>query len=130
MAIVTNFNEQPNQVWLNNGQGVFTDSGQSLGSPGYGKDVALGDIDGDGDLDAFVTNTQKGTENQPDRIWLNNGRGYFTDSGQRLGESYSRISSRRYRRVMATWMPVSLTGIRARQSGRQPGFEAEWPTLG
>ena len=38
-------------------------------------------MDGDGDLDAFVSNYIK----QPNRIWLNDGVGNFTDSGQTLG---------------------------------------------
>ena len=73
-----------NRVWLNDGSGGFTDSGQALGSSSsYG--VALGDVDGDGDLDAFVGNS----ENQPNRVWLNDGLGEFTDSGQALGGSRS-----------------------------------------
>ena len=31
--------------------------------------VTLGDLDGDGDLDAFVTNNA----NQPNKVWLNDG---------------------------------------------------------
>ena len=46
--------------------------------------VALGDVDGDGDLDAFVANS-----NQANRVWLNDGSGTFTDSGQSLGDSSS-----------------------------------------
>ncbi len=67
------------------GGGVFGDSGQSLGDHSS-LGVALGDLDGDGDLDAFVTNSY-GTGN---RIWTNN-RGIFTDSNQLLGnhDSYS-----------------------------------------
>jgi hypothetical protein len=51
-ALVANY-EQANRVWLNNGSGTFSDSGQSLGSS-KSVGAALGDVDGDGDLDAFV----------------------------------------------------------------------------
>ncbi|MBU1537941.1 VCBS repeat-containing protein [Myxococcota bacterium] len=59
--------------------GLFVDSGQSLGSY-KSRSVSLGDLDGDGDLDAFVAN-----EYQGNRVWLNDGSGNFTDSGQSLG---------------------------------------------
>ncbi|HLF24739.1 MAG TPA: FG-GAP-like repeat-containing protein [Anaerolineae bacterium] len=68
-------------VWLNDGAGYFTDSEQRLGSSN-GQAVALGDVDGDGDLDAFVGNADFG---RADEVWWNDGEGNFTDSGQRLG---------------------------------------------
>ena len=46
----------PNRVWLNNGSGVFSDSGLELGN-NTSKSIKLGDLDGDGDLDAFVGNS-------------------------------------------------------------------------
>ena len=74
----------PNKVWLNDGDGVFTDSGQSLGTgESYGVDI--GDVDGDGDLDAFVANNTTGQANPGNKVWLNDGNGVFTDSGQSLG---------------------------------------------
>jgi hypothetical protein len=60
---------------------VFTNSGQGLGGE-TGNGVALGDLDGDGDLDAFVANDY-GLDGAS-RAWFNDGEGYFT-SGQELG---------------------------------------------
>ncbi|MBN2272004.1 MAG: VCBS repeat-containing protein [Sedimentisphaerales bacterium] len=76
-AFVANYDGQPNTVWINDGRGNFTDSGQRLGNE-YTRDVDLGDLDGDGDIDAFTANAE------PDKIWLNDGHGIFTDSGQDL----------------------------------------------
>jgi uncharacterized repeat protein (TIGR01451 family) len=75
---------RPNEVWFNDGSGYFEDSGQALGE-GDSIGVALGDLDGDGDLDAFVANWIL----QPNRVWLNDGDGYFGDSGQTLGNGRS-----------------------------------------
>lgn len=69
---------QPNTVWLNDGQGTFHDSGQRLGQS-ESLAVALGDVNGDGCVDAFLGNRG------PDEVWLNDCRGVFADSGQRLG---------------------------------------------
>ena len=80
-AFVTNNDSgHPNEVWLNDGSGTFTDSTQRLGSSNS-KDAALGDLDGDGDLDAFVVNS----DSQANRVWINNGSGTFIDSTQELG---------------------------------------------
>ncbi len=84
-AFVANANNQANRVWINQGfsqngtEGTFVDSGQTLGTF-TSQAVALGDFDGDGDLDAFVANT-----GQANRVWTNNGAGVFADSGQTLG---------------------------------------------
>lgn len=78
----------PNLVWLNNGSGVFSDSGQRLGNESSNA-VRLGDLDLDGDLDAVVANGAY-NQTQPNRVWVNDGAGIFSDSGQSLGLDYSR----------------------------------------
>ena len=54
--------------------------------------AALGDLDGDGDLDLFaaVIAPRQGRNTDPaDRVLTNDGSGDFADSGQRLGETDS-----------------------------------------
>ena len=80
-------NHGSNEIWLNNGSGVFADSGQALGSADS-EGVALDDLDGDGDVDAFVANTGANS------VWLNgengNATGIFTHTLQALGSANSR----------------------------------------
>jgi hypothetical protein len=71
-------NRSPNEIWLNDGQGNFTDSGQRLGEA-ESLAVVVGDLNGDGFPDAVVGNQG------PDEVWLNDGQGGFSDTGQRLG---------------------------------------------
>ncbi len=79
---------QPNEVWLNDGRGRFISNGQALGLE-YTTHVALADLDGDNDLDAFVVNDAFSGGDWPHpggaMVWLNDGSGQFTDSGQLLG---------------------------------------------
>jgi hypothetical protein len=81
---------EPNAVWLNDGHGGFSES-RPLGKANS-RGVALGDLDGDGDLDVFLGNGYRVTEAwgpEPNEVWLNDGTGHFSDSGQRLGFSDS-----------------------------------------
>ena len=71
------------KVYINDGSGIFTDSGQSLGNS-ESHSISLGDLDGDNDLDAFVVNWR-----QPNKVYINDGSGTFTDSGQSLSGSNS-----------------------------------------
>ena len=77
-ALVTDWNA-PAGIWLNAGDGIFSDSGHTLAN-GEAMSAALGDLDGDGDLDAYLA--REGANS----IWLNDGSGIFTDSSQSLGE--------------------------------------------
>ena len=84
-----NFNE-PNTIWFNDGTGQFVDSGQRLGSSGTNA-VVLGDLDGDGDLDAWIGNGGFSSNSSADEVWFNDGLGNFTDSGQALGDALTRF---------------------------------------
>src|SRR4030095_4845827 len=84
---VTRYEKHPAQVWFNEGSGRLRDSGQALGH-GENWRVTLGDLDGDRDLDAlligtFDTSTSPGVV-QPHEVWFNDGKGSFSNSGQRL----------------------------------------------
>jgi hypothetical protein len=47
-------------------------------------DMALGDVDNDGDLDAVITNGHFETTSYPALVLTNDGTGQFSDRGQRL----------------------------------------------
>ncbi len=63
---------------------TFVATTQSLGNR-KSWDVALGDVNGDGNLDAFVANSG----GQANYVWYGDGSGGFEDSGLRLGSSNS-----------------------------------------
>ncbi|MCP4725431.1 MAG: VCBS repeat-containing protein, partial [bacterium] len=81
------------QVWFNDGKGHFVDSGQKLTQQGHG--IGIGDLDGDGDLDLFIPcagyseDNGQTTSRLPSKIYFNDGKGYFADSGQDLGDKES-----------------------------------------
>jgi hypothetical protein len=52
------------------------------------RSVTFGDLDGDGDMDVLVGNGHTDDTGMPNTVWLNDGHGRFTDTGQQLGESY------------------------------------------
>ncbi len=74
----------PSQVWLNDGHGHFTDSGQELTPQGHG--VGVGDLDGDGDLDLFFTCETYRNRPERSKVYLNDGKGTFQHTGQDLGD--------------------------------------------
>ena len=73
-AFVTNAGgNEPNKVWINDGSGNFTDSGQSLGLSNS-VSAELGDVDGDGDADDDNKRGKRGHGNSN-----NNGHGNGDD---------------------------------------------------
>ena len=70
-----------NALYRNNRDGTFTDVTEKAGVPGngYGMGVAVGDYDGDGFPDLYVTQYGKSI------LYHNNGDGTFTDVTEKAG---------------------------------------------
>ena len=70
-----------NRIYLNQGSARFVDATNQLPAPNNGAQfaVALGDVDEDGDLDAVLA-----TSFGQNQLWLNDGKGSFSDATSRL----------------------------------------------
>lgn len=75
------------KVFFNNGKGNFTDTDQLLPTD-YGK-IAVGDIDGDGDKDIIMPSWGAYLSDPHIRIFLNNGKGIFSETSQRINGRYN-----------------------------------------
>jgi len=71
----------PNRLYANRGDGTFEDvtDAAGVGDEGWGCGASVGDPDGDGDHDLFVTNFG------PDALYTNRGDGTFERSPEPLG---------------------------------------------
>ena len=90
-ALIVN-SSQDNTVWINNGNGTFTNLGAETPAPlMVTGSAALGDFDGDGDLDAMFANNGGDAASRANIVWTNNGDGTFTNPypWQALGQSES-----------------------------------------
>ncbi|MCI0589953.1 MAG: VCBS repeat-containing protein [Planctomycetes bacterium] len=75
----TSFSGDQNRLYLNDGAAGFTDATAQLPAVlGITLDVALGDVDGDGDLDALAANYGQS------RLQLNGGSGVFVEATAQL----------------------------------------------
>ncbi len=76
---------QPNKLYLNNGDGTFTDASKASGAddPNWGLGAAFADVDSDGDLDLYVSNYVG-----PNRLLLNDGKGFFTEASAAVMKGY------------------------------------------
>ncbi len=70
-----------NRLFENDGTGHFTDVTEraGVGDTGYGMGCAAGDVDGDGDVDLYVTNVGR------DTLYRNRGDGTFEDATTAAG---------------------------------------------
>ncbi len=76
----------PTMVFLNDGKGNFTDSGQELFAAKFGR-VGLDDLTGDGYLDAVIMSS-----GLPNQVWINDGTGKFINTGISLQDNNAFLS--------------------------------------
>jgi hypothetical protein len=102
---------QPNQLWINQRNGTFRNTGllsgtaiSAHGRPKAGMGVDAGDFDNDGDEDLFVTNlTGEGND-----LYVNDGSGLFEEQSARSGLS---APSRGYTGFAAAWFDIDNDGL-------------------
>merc|ERR1712054_261061 len=72
----------PDRLYTGDGKGGFKDfsSEAGIGDPSFGQGACFADVDGDGDLDLFVANF-----GQTNNLYINNGKGIFTNTTQAAG---------------------------------------------
>ncbi|MBL4769641.1 MAG: CRTAC1 family protein [Planctomycetes bacterium] len=78
-------NVQGNQLYANDGEGLFTNvtAGSGADDKGYGMGVATGDYDGDGDVDLYVSNLNSNV------LLRNDGNGHFTEVTESAGVGHA-----------------------------------------
>lgn len=86
---------EPDRLYRNNGDGTFTDVTRDVGlwePTGRGMGAVAADLDGDGDVDIYVTN-----DAMANNCWINDGKGRFqdlaTENGTAFGEGGQGVSS-------------------------------------
>jgi hypothetical protein len=76
----------PDHLYRNNGDGTFTDVTKETGlwdPTGRGMGAVACDLDGDGDVDLYVTN-----DAMANTLWINDGKGHFTEKGVETGTAF------------------------------------------
>ena len=102
---------QPNQLWINQRNGTFRNTGllsgtalSALGKAKAGMGVDAGDFDNDGDEDLFVTNlTGEGND-----LYVNDGSGLFEEQSARSGLGGA---SRGYTGFGTAWFDIDNDGL-------------------
>lgn len=76
----------PDHLYRNNGDGTFTDVTKEAGlweRTGRGMGAVACDIDGDGNVDIYVTN-----DAMANNFWVGDGKGHFKDMGVETGTAF------------------------------------------
>ena len=76
----------PDHLYRNNGDGTFTEVTKEVGlwePTGRGMGAVACDVDGDGDIDIYVTN-----DAMPNNMWINDGKGHFSDKAELMGVAF------------------------------------------
>jgi len=73
---------EPNHLYVNNGDGTFTDTSRTAGvdDNNWGLGAAFADVDNDGDFDLFVSNYVGSN-----KLFVNDGSGVFSDASEISG---------------------------------------------
>jgi hypothetical protein len=77
-------NGDTNRIWLNNGKGQFKESSQYIGV-GENIDLAVCDIDNDGDKDIVSVKGAWGKKPKGLEVWINDGKGNYSKT-QSVGD--------------------------------------------
>lgn len=77
-------NEDGNKILINDGTGVFSDESITRLPQGLNietRKASFGDVDGDNDMDLFLSNVRFiPLKDRQNRLWINDGNGNFADS--------------------------------------------------
>jgi hypothetical protein len=88
--------DESGRLWFQNSSGNYLPK-QSLDSIYEDSNAAFVDVDNDGDLDLYVSSGgnsfQSGSKNYQDRLYLNDGKGYFTKDEKALPSSFQSTST-------------------------------------